>query len=162
MGTPALINFKGHDGYNSPNSLHLYKPMDGDPVTVLRDLASVVASGSRMVTLYREANHPIADRVKLLPATLEGLYTGETTGPNGKAVAPVTEQGAGNSYGEWRYVIDTDAKTVTVLDEDEKPCDPYTCIERLHEEYQTSHTVALVAAIGSLAGFGYTVTPDES
>jgi hypothetical protein len=47
------------------------------------------------------------------------------------------------------------------LDENEKPCDPYTYIERLHEEYQTSHMVALDAAVGSLAGFGFTVSPDE-
>ena len=160
MGTPTIIKFKGAGNYGPQQTFSLYRHMDGDPVTQLAVFETIIGRACKMADEYAAEAPHIAERCKITPGTLTGLYIGETTGTFGMA-AHIMEATIAATYGEWLYTVDIDAGTITVTDEDENPVDPYTYIERLRDEYQAEHREALTSAINALDGFDFKVLPGE-
>jgi hypothetical protein len=165
MGTPTIIRFTGTDSYNTENPMALYRHYDGDPVTQLALLAKIIAKGVTLVHSskadYRENAMPsLAERCKLTPATLAGLYIGETTDSDGMNAHVI--ENPEDAYGQWIYTVDVDAGTISVSDEDDSPVDPFSYIERLVDEAQASHRGALEEAIELLdESFDFQVLPGE-
>ena len=159
MGTPAVITFIGHDGYRAPQNKSLFKHHDGDPVTVLRDLAAVVGVATDMRDRYRAEAEHIAEHIQVIPATLYGLYIGHTTTAMGMPCAPAPGIAAESMYGQWRYVVNTDAGAFTVTDDDGNFVDPHDYLDCLQAECRESHRAALDTALGDLLALGFTIEP---
>ncbi len=152
MGTPAVITFKGTGNHGEPLEFHIGRNMDGDPVTVFQGLATCVLAAYDKIAEHKAE---FGEAKGSWPSMLAGLYIGEATGVYGMQADRIKT--ADDWYAEYRYNVDTDAATIEVIHDEVTPIDPGVYIERLHEEYQASHRLALDGAIGALAGHGWTV-----
>ncbi len=153
MGTPAVITFKGTGTHGEPLEFHIGRNMDGDPVTVFEGLAAIVQRAGKMVEKH---NATFGEDVRpSVPSMLAGLYIGEATMVYGQQAHTIKT--ADDWFAEWRYNVDTDAKTIEVIFNEESAVDPAIYIDRLHAEYQTEHRLNLDGSIGALAGHGFTV-----
>ena len=159
MGTPTVITFQGAGNYGPAAARHLYRHLDGDPVTQLRDLYTVIRKAATLVQEYASEAPHIAERCVVTPETLIGLYIGETTGCFGMSAEIITS--SESTGGEWVYTIDTDAKTIEVTDEDGSPVDPFSYLEKLHDQSVPQHRGSLEESIELLGDMGFKVLPCE-
>ena len=158
MGTPTIITFKGKGNHGSDRApIHIYRSHDGDPVTTLRDLYTVIRhAATKAHERATEAPH-IAEKCIITPSTLTGLYIGETTTTFGMVAHILNGR---DSYAQYLYTVDIDAKTITVTDEDENPVDPFSYLEKLRTECVKSHRGSLEESIEMLGDMGFTVAPN--
>jgi len=156
MSTPTIIRFLGSGNYREDSKVILYRHNDGDPVTQLRVLARIIRQAGTKAHEYRSNAPHIADRCKITPSTLAGLYIGETTTTFGMVAQFVDDDAY---FGEYIYTVNVDTSEISVTDSDENPVDPYTYIDRLHEECQDQHRGSLEESIELLDDTGYTVLP---
>jgi hypothetical protein len=165
MGTPTVITFKGNDNHGNPRTIVLYRHYDGDPVTQLDLFATIIDRAKVLAHDYKKDAPHIADQCVVTPSTLTGLYIGETTGTFGMVASILddyqSKEKPVEAYGEYVYTVDTEKGEILVTDNEENPVDPFSYIDRLHDEYQASHRETLDAAIDRLCGFGFTVSPGE-
>jgi hypothetical protein len=152
MGTPAVITFKGTGTHSEPLEFHVGRNMDGDPVTVFQGLAAIVQRAGKMI---EEHEAEFGDARPSLPSMLAGLYIGEAVMVYGMQAHALKT--ADDWFAEWRYNVDTDAKTIEVVYDEKTAVDPAIYLERLHDDYVESHRLTLDGAIGALAGHGFTV-----
>ena len=156
MSTPTIIRFLGSGNYREDSKVILYRHNDGDPVTQLRVLARIIRQAATKAHEYRSNAPHIADRCKITPSTLAGLYIGETTTTFGMVAQFVDEDAY---FGEYIYTVNVDTSEISVTDSDENPVDPYTYIDRLRDECQDQHRDFLEESIGILGDMDYTVLP---
>lgn len=161
MGTPAIITFIGSDDFDSSQLFRFYRHFDGDPVTTLNDFATVFEKARALVDsitkgggLTGSRGRLKAELVKVKPSILAGLYMGETTGPYGMAVSFLSDD---NAYSEWSYLVDVNAGTIEIMDDAGNTVDPFTYIERLHDEYQAEHRASLDTSIAALCRDGFAI-----
>jgi hypothetical protein len=159
MGTPTVIKFTGNENYGSPKTIALYRHMDGDPVTQLDVFATILRKAFDLANEYEYKAPHIAERCIVTPSTLTGLYIGETTGTFGMAASIIPDPDS--NYAEWIYTVNVDDGIITVTDEDENPVDPYSYLEKLHDEYVPTHRESLDVSLARLADMGFKVLPGE-
>jgi hypothetical protein len=152
MGTPAVITFKGTGSHSETLEFHVGRNMDGDPVTVFQGLAAIVQRADKLI---EEFEAEFGDVRPSLPSMLAGLYIGEATMVYGMQAHIL--KFSDDWFAEWRYNVDTDAKTIEVIYNEETAVDPAIYLERLRDDCVESHRLALDGAIGALAGHGFTV-----
>jgi hypothetical protein len=158
MGTPTIITIKGCDNYGQIGTIDIYRSHDGDPVTTLRDLATVISRACDMANAKALDAPHIAGACIVTPSTLAGLYIGETTGTFGMAAHILAGR---DSYAEYIYTVDIKAGTIECTDEDENPLDPFAYLDRLVDSAVDSHRAALNDAIAALDVCDFKVLPGE-
>ena len=158
MSTPTVITFQGGGNYGPAAARHLYRHLDGDPVTQLDVIATVIRKAANLAHSYSSKVPHIAERCIVTPSTLIGLYIGETTGTFGMSAEFILHPATFGS--EWVYTIDTDKKTIEITDEDGTPVDPYTYLDKLHDKCVQTHRESLDGSIAFLNDMGYKVLPN--
>jgi hypothetical protein len=157
MGTPAVITFKGRDNYGSPQEIAFYRHCDGDPLTALTDFIAILVHANVKLGEAREESPHIAEHFKLNPSLLAGLYIAENTTASGMAVQ--FNPNPGDSYGEWRYEVNTDGGTIRVAGDDKTTIDPQVYVSCLHTEYQGACRARIAGAVEALSILGFDVNP---
>lgn len=154
MSTPAVITFNGKGLHGVAERLSLYQHWDGYPTSVLPFLVTGIEAAENMVA---ESANALAFTYKVTPSILKGRYIGDTTSASGMAASPLSD--AEEVYAEWRYTVDTEARTIEVSDNDGIRVNPLSYVERLHEEYQAGERVSIGDALAALDALGFRVNP---
>lgn len=155
MGTPAVITFKGRGLYGQPLSCSLYRQLDGNPVTALSDFEAIIERAFREVS-NAQFEAPQAD-LKVTPDILAGFYIGRNTNAYGMQVAVIKDADA--FYGEWRYIVDLDNRTIEIQDSHGKPKSAEKYLKHLHVRCQQDHREALEDAVAILHALGFKIMP---
>ena len=153
MGTPAVITFHGTGSHKEHLERHVGRRMDGDPITVFKELAAVVERASAIVDEHVAKHGTALASMPSYPSMFAGLYVGESVGVYGMEARII--ENADDLFAEWRYNVNTDTGVIEVIYNEKAAVSPAIYIERLHEEYQDKNRQVLDDAISALAKDGY-------